>query len=90
MLDEVNRLRHEYCIDLKQKTTDKAAWRRGMFDEMMEQLDTWADLRVPKLKFPKLRWDEADVHHARYNDYFQVGKKLGAWKAKAMAGGGDQ
>ena len=78
--EDVKRLTKDYCIDLKQKTSENESWRRDMFDEMMLQFDTWLGLRPPKLKWPRLNWEEAASHENCYNDYFKA--NIDNWKKK--------
>ena len=55
---------------MKQKT--KEDWKAREYAKMFEDMEKHRDLRVPKLKFPKLHWPTFEEHELVYNEYFEV------------------
>jgi hypothetical protein len=72
VLEQVKDMRLKLCPVLIRKTTDKDSWRKELYEEMMFQLETWPDLKAPKLKFPRLKLEDPEKHMTRYNMYFEV------------------
>ena len=51
---------NERIIKLKEKA--KVDWKAAEYAKMYEDMEKHRDLRVPKLKFPKLHWPTYEEH----------------------------